>query len=651
MMREQKVDSLFASYIATETTTTEMDTSHGGVDFLVVLYPGSDVNAVRENADVHWAVDMSFGTYVYGTVFSPAKANLLTKLDGLMYISADKVKPEVDMRTDVPEPDMFEIADDLGSSDAALLGYTGDGVTIAVPDFSVDFSIPDLVDAADVDALGRPTSYDPSGIGTQMLTYANATAVANTTAWLEDGYALTYYNATSGKYYLNVTGWDPIIARAPFSASAHYLRTLKHEHFGLYGGGLEPFIDAYLWEDWEIPAPGSFDNYTVGWVFQLRDDQFAAIYAPALVIDASQLVIDWGGMATYSKLINDYYWQETVADPNVTEYINTLQGMMDWSFKDDYDGGWYYTIDGTGKGPVVHYNDGTNYYGLGSLGWIYDNLDFYTYYFNETYFAGTGMNATVEDLFCGFRADGLGFGLIYSELSLTTATNHGQWIAGSIASRGVYGHKVYEGNDPNNDTEYYLPGVAPGATVMSIKNFGFPSTFDDFGGTFWACGFHLNSTSGMWEYTGDHKADIMSMSFGWDAGSQFDLFWTTLAFDALSIPGYADPAYEGILMFSSSGNAGPGYMSSGAPATGGLVVTVGATTKNHYWNNFYHNLTWLHPAIEESTHSQYRISCTKVCLGRGPTPLEDPQSPTNGGREQVYPARWQLQLQQSHLRL
>jgi hypothetical protein len=28
-------------------------------------------------------------------------------------------------------------------------------------------------------------------------------------------------------------------------------------------------------------------------------------------------------------------------------------------------------------------------------------------------------------------------------------------------------------------------------------------------------------------------------------------------------------------------------MSSGAPATGGLVVTVGATTKNHYWNNFY----------------------------------------------------------------
>ncbi|MFW9911273.1 MAG: S8 family serine peptidase [Candidatus Thorarchaeota archaeon] len=585
--REQKVDSLFASYITTEETTTEMDTSHGGVDFLVVLYPGTDVDAVRENAKVYWAIDMGFATYVYGTVFSPAKANILTKLDGLMYISADKVIPEVDMTTDVPEPDMFEIADDLGASGAEGLGYTGDGVTVAITDFSTDFSIPDLVDAVDVDASGRPTSYDPSGIGTQMLTYANATNVADVDAWLAAGYALTYYNATTDKYYLNVTGWDPIMARAPFSASAHYLRTLRHEHFGLYGGGLDTLIDDYLWKDWELPAPGSFDNYTVGWVFELRDDQFAAMYAPALVIDASKLIIDWGAMAAYSKLINEYYWQETVENPYAPDYVAELVGMMDWSFEDDYSAGWYYTVDGTGKGPVVHYNDGTNYYGLGSLGWIYDNLNFYTYYFNETYFAGTGMNATDEVLFCGFRADGLGFGLIYSELSLTTATNHGQWLAGAIASRGVYGHKVYQETDPLNDTEYYLPGVATGATVMSIKNFGYASTFDDFGGTFWACGFHLNTTSGMWEYTGEHKAEILSMSWGWGTGSQFDLFWTTLAFDAMSVPGYADPNYEGILMFSSAGNSGPGYMSGGAPATGGLVVCVGGTTKNHYYDNLY----------------------------------------------------------------
>jgi hypothetical protein len=588
MAREQKVDSLFASYIATEKTTTEMDTSHGGVDFLVVLYPGYDVNAVKENAEVHWAINMGFATYVYGTVYSPMDAKILTKLDGLMYISADKTIPKVDMRTDVPEPDMFEIADDLGSSGAAGLGYTGDGVSVAVTDFSADFSVPDLVDAADVDAMGRPTSYDPSGAGTQFLTYANATNVANTTEWLAAGYALTYYNATSGKYYLNVTDWDPITARAPFSSSAHYLRRLLSEHFGAYGYGLDSwFIEPYLWKDWELPAPGIYDNYTVGWVFEMRDDHFDALYAPALVMDRSQLVIDWAGMATFSKLINDVYWHETVADPNVTEYIDTMQGMMDWSFVDDYSGGWYYTVDGTGKGPVVHYNDGSNYYGLGSLGWIYDHPNFYTHYFNETYFAGTGMNATDEELFCGFRADGLGFGLIYAEYSGTTSTNHGQWIAGSIASRGVYGHKVYEGNDPMNDTEYYLPGVAPGASLMSIKNFGYSSIFDDFGGTFWACGFHLNSTSGMWEYTGDHKADILTMSWGWGAGSQFDLFWTTLAFDAMSIPGYADPTYEGILMFSSAGNSGPGYMSSGAPATGGLVVSVGASTKNHYWNNFY----------------------------------------------------------------
>jgi hypothetical protein len=218
---------------------------------------------------------------------------------------------------------------------------------------------------------------------------------------------------------------------------------------------------------------------------------------------------------------------------------------------------------------------------------MYDHPDFYTHYFNETYFAGTGMNATDEELFCGFRADGLGFGLIYAEYSGTPSTNHGQWLAGAVASRGTFGHKVYQETNPMNDTEYYLPGVAPGASVMSIKNFGSASIFDDFGGTFWACGFHLNSTSGMWEYTGEHKAEILSMSWGWGAGSQFDLFWTTLAFDAMSIPGYADPAYEGILMFSSAGNSGPAYMSSGAPATGGLVVSVGGTTKSHYYNNLY----------------------------------------------------------------
>ncbi|MFW9966363.1 MAG: S8 family serine peptidase, partial [Candidatus Thorarchaeota archaeon] len=589
----EKYDPMLGSYIAGDGLPEDaIATPDGGVQVLMFMTPNVDISAIGALAKIKWTIDLNLLQVAMATVATPRAVEMLTQIDGMRYITADKTIDAPDFKPVESEPTMFQITDVVGAPDAWTSGYNGSGTVVGFTDSSIDFSIPDLVNSVGYDDDGRPMSYDPSGISMQFLSYANATNV-DAAAWTAAGYPLTYHNATSGKYYLNVTGWDPLMARAPFSAAAHYLRYLISEQFGAYGGGLDTFINNFLWEDWELPDLSglAWDNVSVGWIFQVRDYSYARLFAPMLVLDGSELVIDWAGAKAFTQLYHDVYWYETVANPYQLPYINYITDMMDWSFANDYNDGWYYGFEGVGKGAAVYYKpnptDYEGYMGLGSLGWVYDDLDFYTYYFNETYFAGTGMNATVEDLWCGFRSDGLGVALLYPEYDGDFGNNHGTWTGHAAVSEGNYGHTVYRETDPLNDTEYFLPGVAPGASAANVKWYGIFGA--RFGGAFWLAGFHLNSTSAPyhWEYTGQHKADFLSMSWGYAAGSFLDLYYVSLCFDIISIPGLIDAEYEGLLMLTSSGNSGPDYMTSGPPATAGAVVSVGGSVTSAYYNNIY----------------------------------------------------------------
>ena len=189
---------------------------------------------------------------------------------------------------------------------------------------------------------------------------------------------------------------------------------------------------------------------------------------------------------------------------------------------------------------------------------------------------------------------------------------HGTSVASSAAGR--------ESNHPLAG-----PGTGPGAKIMAVPVFAW---FDIIEGWLWSAGFDLVGTTtftpvpnyggvyGEWTYTGHHKADIISNSWGSSNFLTFQYFFQwpfydvlTVVEDALMTPGYADPSYPGTVMVHAGGNGASGYGTVTEPGFSNLAITVGASTSL--------NLTSL---PFEGFHNDV-ISWS----ARGPTPLGAPK--------------------------
>jgi len=162
---------------------------------------------------------------------------------------------------------------------------------------------------------------------------------------------------------------------------------------------------------------------------------------------------------------------------------------------------------------------------------------------------------------------------------------HGTSVAASAAGR--------ESSDPLAG-----PGIAPGARIMGVPIFMW---FDIIEGWLWAAGFDLVGQTdpttvpnygvvyGEWTYTGNHKADIISNSWGssdwvtfpWIMGwPWYDVL--TVVEDALMTPGYLDPAYPGTVMVHAGGNGAAGYGTVTEPGFSNLAITAGASTSLNF---------------------------------------------------------------------
>jgi len=139
------------------------------------------------------------------------------------------------------------------------------------------------------------------------------------------------------------------------------------------------------------------------------------------------------------------------------------------------------------------------------------------------------------------------------------------------------------------------PGMAPGAKVMSITALFIGDVIE---AELWAAGFDLipgtegwkniigyGTVWGTWNYTGNHKADIISNSWGvsnwaeWCATLRLPWYDVLTAFeDALTVPGYLDPEYPGTVVVHAGGNGGAGYGTFTEPGYGTLPIGVGAST-------------------------------------------------------------------------
>jgi len=573
----ERVDPLLVSYMETGALDEKMVTTRSGdVKLLLYLEPAFDTDTLAGIAKVRWQIDFKLMRIASVEVSSVKELRQLKALNGITYLQADifiDPEPSYEDGDDI-SPDMFHINDVVGATQANALGYTGDGVIVGIDDTGIDFSQSDMWNT-EYHNTTHPMSYDPSSYGLTEMVIANNTYVENTTAWLEAGYLLTY--ELGGNYYLNVTGWDPVCN----NGNTHrYLMGL----LAPYGNGYPPgpnigFIGLYqnawgidnasefvyneMWKDWQIPAPGAH-NYTFGWAQQQRNAGYMKVFAASMIYEGD-LIIDWNGSLAWTEMWMGAMYYEYY-DLNSTADRTTITGMMDWSFVDDYDLGFIYNA-----ADNVLYADGliggSLAMGLGSLSWAYDEVGYLSF---------------DPGLFCAITDDGMAWNALYPG-GTTTESNHGHWTGAAIASQGVYGHNVY-----GNGTLYNLPGVAPGARLIATKGI---TSGGGIMSDFWAAGFHLNETSGSWEYIGDgpsHRADIVSNSWGWGpGGSYLQLYYYALMYDMASVPNVLGTGYPGTLFVFSAGNNGNDYGTSGTPAGSYSVVSVGASYTSHYYETSY----------------------------------------------------------------
>jgi subtilisin family serine protease len=157
--------------------------------------------------------------------------------------------------------------------------------------------------------------------------------------------------------------------------------------------------------------------------------------------------------------------------------------------------------------------------------------------------------------------------------------SHGTSTASNAASRGVLKRDIYQ-----NGTLLSLPGIAPSAKIMGVKALWLGDTTFAW---YYAAGFDWDPTNFGFKYTGVHRADIISNSWGdsdpiQDLGSTFGADLMSELADALSMPHFLDPSYPGVVMMIAGGNGGFGYGTTASPGSATLPITVGASTSYAY---------------------------------------------------------------------
>ncbi|MHA2262374.1 MAG: S8 family serine peptidase, partial [Candidatus Thorarchaeota archaeon] len=559
MDRKDKLDPTLRTFVVTgELDNDVVTTSAGDISVMLYLDQATPMRSVHDVTNVKWTMDLGMFKIVFASVSGAQNIRKLDAMKDVMYVEAD-MRVETAPIQPIEAPEAFEFGEVVGADAAKALGYDGSGVTIGIVDGAVDFSIPDLQDALYYDGLGRPTSWDPSGVGMVPMVLANSTPLTgNITAYLEAGNVLTY--ESGGKRYINVTGFDPGVNDRGTAYNLIARFVTAYQGFWGINNGTE-FVENVMWQDLEIPLTSS-ENYTVGWVFQQRWESYAKLFAPALIVDGSDLIIDWNGTNAWTNMWMDAYWFEDL-DLNVTSNRTYISDMMDWSFVDDQTGG--YVFSATGSNAVLAADlddDGTDDLGIGSLTWSVD---------------GDG------DLYCGITDDALMMNIMYPEDNGDThgSDNHGVWTTAAAASRGVTGHDVYE-----NGTLYNLPGIANGSKIIASTYF---TSGDRLNSQFWAAGYHIQA-DGNFTYNAEgemHRADLISNSWGVTLTSAADLSIYTIVWDIISTPGLMKPNYPGTLFLFSAGNDGQDYGTGGAPNNAFSAIAVGGTMINHLYEDSY----------------------------------------------------------------
>jgi hypothetical protein len=458
-------------------------------------------------------------------------------------------------------------------------GVTGDGVIVAIVDTGTDFANPDMMHSLARDENGVPMMLDADGQGI-VLTRATYIAKTDGAGRVVDG------GFTEDNLPGNITSWVYVN-----ETGTVFLNTSVGDiptYNSLYPIFGPPVVNATARVDWIIGhSPSDYIRsasgiYRFGIIYQTQQ-QFGTItfgLVPVLVVDSEE-------PGVYDTIIPDMYsgWYfytqnelaRLVASQSDIEHLFTDPSF---DFTDDVpiklgDGNEFLTYD--------YNDDGFPDFSAGTAGARV--VDLWQVATNKTKPAAgeeTGYGGVVvANLLEPLDPAGDYFGVMYD------LAGHGTGTASTVASKGEQQYDIY-----TNGTKYGLAGIAPGAKIMPVKALW---AGDSLYAWLYASGFNLRE-DGVWRYGGDHKADIVSNSWG---VASFPLLQYGPGYDILSVlssllavPDLVGEGYPGTLFVNSLGNNGLGYGSVGTPNSSPLAISVGATTNNvHVGYDGFQNIT------------------------------------------------------------
>ncbi len=455
-------------------------------------------------------------------------------LDNILFVKGQLESEAVGNMDDV-QPALYKAVDVLGASKVwEEYGVTGRGVVVGVVDSGVDFGISDLgVDAIARDENGIPLTLDSDLIG---LTLTLSQAVKGDDGYVNVSLPVVYFDG----FFLEIgetnTSW--LLYVSPQGSVAYFEVPISRFYVG----------------DIESGAPFKF-GLAVETQLLLYGSLGILQYAlPVLVVDSN---MDGSYDTVYADLSSMYYLFLLALNQTGIMTVDPDPALLDLSFADEtpvFYGSEVVARDFTG--------DGINDFSAGALaGYIYDYLGLFTG--NEiTPMGWNGAFDYAGMILPGFDTrSGSYVAFVYDFIA------HGTSVANVIAGRGVTTVDLGYGS-------FKLRGIAPEAKLGA--NTGLINPFVS---QLFFSGLETSGFPWKWEYTGNHKVDIISNSWG---NSYIGLIGFMSTFDPYSLIEDFIVANTGTVVVHAMGNGGPGYGTATLPGAASMVISVGASTLFDY---------------------------------------------------------------------
>ena len=565
-----KLDPSLAGYV-TGQRIANLHANGDSAYVFVTLRPGYGISTVEGLLASKYTIGQTNDPLaVYGeigrtAIFSLASQPGVSHIYSDVRIGFDRMNPDPSVYTEKLASDMYRVREIIGADRVNQLGVTGKGVTIAIVDTGTDFTIPDLQQAVARDDLGRAISFDPDGQGfviTSLVVHRIGDVLKTS------GMSVDVWNAAS---YTNTSIASPSVQSVKLNVdygAPSVVSKSGNYHFGILREQVQDVI--------------SSETVNIDFPLVVVDSAVANVY-DTVVVDMS---------TAYYNFLND------TGQRLNSEAAQTLGLGLQWpkpqaswndhSFADEAP----HTV---GASDLITFAPNGNSVPDFSAGMLAFGIDL------------SGRTGSYFSLLPPIDQNG-NFVNVFFDFE-----SHGTSTASNAASRGVLKRDIYQ-----NGTLISLPGIAPDAKIMGVKALWLGDvTF----GWYYAAGFDWNPNDLSFKYTGNHRADIISNSWGdsnsiWDLGSTFGSDYMSQLADAFSLPHYLDPAYPGTIMVIAAGNGGFGYGTTTSPAASTLAITVGASTSYAYRAD---------PALSVNNEIAGSYDDVVPWSGRGPTSLGEPK--------------------------